>query len=115
MCFSDGHDSNCAFLTDCHDSTCTFLIVMLILTRAFIVLMFIRVCVKCFNTDVRIYSTRASSSSFGLFVCLFVSCWLFVMLILINAFIVLALFDCQVDVDVDNVQRRDVFTGYSAI
>ena len=92
---------------------------MLILTRAFIVLMFIRVCVKCFNIDVRIYSTRAFSSSFGLFVCLFVclfvSCWLFVMLILINAFIVLVLFDCQVDVDVDNVQRREVFTGYSAI
>ena len=27
-CFSDCHDSTCAFLTDCHDSICAFLTVM---------------------------------------------------------------------------------------
>ena len=31
LCFSDCHDSTCAFLTDCHESTCDFLIVMLIM------------------------------------------------------------------------------------
>ena len=39
------------------------------------------------------------------------------MLTLMYAFIVLVLFDCQVDFDVDNVQRRELvilFTGYSA-
>ena len=30
LCFSDCHDSTCAFLTDCHDSTCAFLIVMIV-------------------------------------------------------------------------------------
>ena len=25
LCFSDCHDSTCAFLTDCHDSTCAYL------------------------------------------------------------------------------------------
>ena len=34
VCFSDCHDSTCAFLTDCHDNTCAFLTVMLILMYA---------------------------------------------------------------------------------
>ena len=44
----------------------------------------------------------------------FVSPWLFlVILILIFAFIVLALFfDCQADFDVDNVQRRELVIFY---
>ena len=68
---------------------------------------------NCFNIDVRIYNICASSSSFCLFV-FFVSCWLFVMLILINALIVL---DCQADFDVDNIQCRELVNlyGYSAI
>ena len=45
--------------SDCHDSTCAFLIVMLILRdiHYFIGLVIISVCVKCFNIDVRIYGT----------------------------------------------------------
>ena len=50
-------------------------------------------CVKCFNIDVCTYSTCSSSSSSLLFVCfVVVASWLFVMLILMNAFIVLVLF-----------------------
>ena len=46
-----------------------------------------------------------------------VSSWLFVMLILMYSFIVLVLFDCQVDFDADNVQRRElvIIAGYSSI
>ena len=79
MCFSD-----------CHDSTCACLIVMLILMNAFIIPVLTWVCVKCFNIDVCIYST--SSSSFLFLFCFFVSSGLFVMLILMQACIVLALF-----------------------
>ena len=48
--------------------------------------------------------------AFTVLVLLF-SSWLFVMLILMYAFIVLVLFwggDCQADFDVDNVQRREL-------
>ena len=38
--------------------------------------------------------------------------FLFVILILIYAFIVLVLFDCQADFDVDNVQRRKLVNFY---
>jgi len=44
--------------SDCHESTCAFLIVMLILIYAlFIGLVIISVCVECFNIDIRIYGT----------------------------------------------------------
>ena len=54
--------------SDCHDSTCAFLTVMTVLVlfwlscsyrcmHYFIVLVFIWVCVKCFNINVHIYST----------------------------------------------------------
>ena len=61
---------------------------------------------KCFNITVCIYSTCASSPF-----CfrLFVSSKLFVMLILMYAFIILALFkNCQMDFDADNVQRHEL-------
>ena len=41
-----------------------------------------------------------------------VSSWLFVMLILMYAFIKLVFFDCQVDFDVDNVKRHELINFY---
>ena len=55
----------------------------------FIVLVIISVCVKCFNIDVRIYSTLLLLSF--VFVCLFV-CFILAFLILMYAFIALVLF-----------------------
>ena len=45
--------------SDCHDSTCAFLIVMLILIYALFYKTcdYFSVCVKCFNIDVCIYGT----------------------------------------------------------
>ena len=57
--------------SDCRDSTCAFLIVMLILIYAlfYSTCDYLSVCVKCFNIDVGIYSTCASSSLLFCFVC----------------------------------------------
>ena len=65
--------------SDCHDSTCAFLIVMLILIYALFYSTFdyFSVCVKCFNIDVRIYSTLLLLPLFSLFCFCFVSSWLF--------------------------------------
>ena len=45
--------------SDCHESTCAFLIVILILIYALFYRTcdYFSVCVKCFNIDVRIYGT----------------------------------------------------------
>ena len=63
----------------------------------FIVFVIISECVKCFNN-------------------VFVSSWLFVILILMYAFIVHLLsflfLDCQADFDVDNVQSRELVNFY---
>jgi len=62
------------------------------------------VCAKCFSVDIRIYSTCAFLFVSFLFCFLIVMFHpVFVMLILIYT---CAFFDCQVDFDVDNVQRR---------
>ena len=67
----------CLCFSDCHDSTCAFLIVMLIL----IYVLFYRtcdyfsVCVKCFNTDVCMHLRYFAHAGF------------FVILILLYAFI----------------------------
>ncbi len=57
--------------------------------------------------DVHVYSTCASSSFFLRLLIVVFSSWLFVMLILMYAFIVLVLY-CQVDFDVDNVHAAAV-------
>ena len=78
--------------SDCHDSTCAFLIVMLILIYAlFNRLVIILVCVKCFNIDVRIYGTLLLPPFFFLFFFFSLSSDFFVILILMYAFIVLVL------------------------
>ena len=76
----------------------------------FIVLVIISVCVKCFNIDVRIYSTLLLLPFFfggggdpGFFchfdidVCIYSTCTFFV---------------CQADFDVDNVQRLEFVHFY---
>ena len=67
----------------------------------------ISVCVKCFDIDVRIYGTLLLLPFF-LFCFVFVPPAFFGFLILMYAFIVLVLFGCQADFDVDNVQRREL-------
>ena len=69
----------------------------------FIVLVFIWVCVKCFNIDAHIYSTRASSSFPFCFILAF--CHVDIDVYIYST---CALFDCQVDFDVDNVQRHEL-------
>ena len=68
----------CAFLI-VYDSTCAFLIVMLILIYALVYSTcdYLSVCVKCFNIDVRIYSTLLLFPFLFLFFCFilaFLSC-----------------------------------------
>ena len=62
----------------------------------FVVLVIISVCVKCFNIDVRIYSTLLLLPLFFVFLffcfCLWFHPGFFVILILMYAFIVLVLF-----------------------
>ena len=58
----------------------------------FIVLVIISVCVNCFNIDVRIYSTLLLLPFFCFVFVYFVSSWLFGILILMYALIVLVLF-----------------------
>ena len=115
----------CAFLTDCHDSTCAFLIVMLILLYA----LFYSTCVylSVCNAVISMYASTVFVLllllCFLFFCCclwlllfLFILSWLFVMLILMYEFIVLMLFflNCQVDFDVDNVQRRELVNIYGS-
>ena len=103
--------------SDCHDSTCAFLIVMLILIYAlFNRLVIILVCVKCFNIDVRIYGTLLLPPFFFFFfflslirlfchfdidVCIYSTC----------TFVVVGVY-CQAEFDVDNVQRRELVNFY---
>jgi len=78
--------------SDCHDSTCAFLIVMLLLIYALFyrICDYFSVCVKCFNIDVRIYGTSLLLPPFFSF--LFHPGFSFVILILMYAFIVPVLF-----------------------
>ena len=65
---------------------------------------------KCFNIEVPICFFNFYFYFFN-----WVSTWLFVVvvnLILMYAFIVLVLFDCQADFDADNVQRRELVIFY---
>ena len=97
--------------SDCHDSTCAFLIVMLILIHAlfYSTCDYFSVCMKCIK--ISMYAFTASSTL--LLMLLFVSSWLFCHFdIDVCIYSACTCFDCQADSEVDNVQGRELVNVY---
>ena len=100
LCFSDCHDSTCAFPTDCYDSTCVFLIVMLILMYALFYSTYVYLSV-CEMLSYQCMHLQCLCIFFVFFIIIilnfhlgFLSCWYWCVHLLYLCF-----FDCQVDFD----------------